>query len=222
MSEDPKKVFGCQDCYEPTGAVLRVTQGHVGHDGAPLMIFGIYGPEVDGDKIHGKTVRMGPGSVEMLAMFIADYLGTKGLPISQPHWFMETKAGGALARVDGRVRVVARTMMPGGPVKWAAQRVVDGKGDALVRDSKKRIRYFPTPKEAAEFADQYAPMGVNERGVTAVEIEPSVHILWEGLPLCRFTHKVPDEWPEGHTWVSYGHNSGAGATCEHCIEEKDE
>jgi hypothetical protein len=28
-----------------------------------------------------------------------------------------------------------------------------------------------------------------------------LHILLEGLPLCRFTDKVPKDWPEDHKWA---------------------
>ena len=29
----------------------------------------------------------------------------------------------------------------------------------------------------------------------------TVHVLHGGLPLCRFTNKVPRDWPEGHRWM---------------------
>jgi hypothetical protein len=30
----------------------------------------------------------------------------------------------------------------------------------------------------------------------------TVHILYEGLPLCGFSTTVPRDWPEGHRWVT--------------------
>lgn len=220
MSEDPSKVFGARDLYDHR-VVLRVSKGHTGRDGAPLMIFGVHGPG------YGRTVRIGPKEVEALAPFIAEYLGKNLLPILQPHWFLEAEKG--LTRVDGRVRVRPHQLIPGAPVKWAAEKKVTDDQDwpavyVLLRDSKDRIRYFPTAVEAAEFADQYAPLGLVDRGVQAVEIKPACHILWEGLPLCRFTHKVPGEWPEGHTWVSKMQWKAAPeeSLCELCKDELEE
>lgn len=47
--------------------------------------------------------------------------------------------------------------------------------------------------------------------------EPSrVHVLYHGLPLCRFSELVPGEWPEGHRWISITEHQFA--TCQTCIE----
>lgn len=47
------------------------------------------------------------------------------------------------------------------------------------------------------------------------EFDPvAVHVLHHGLPLCRFTAKVPAEWPERHKWV--GMNESDDANCPIC------
>lgn len=53
-------------------------------------------------------------------------------------------------------------------------------------------------------------------GVSSTEHPKVVHVLEHGLPLCRFTSKVPAEWPEGHAWVERGGWS-LYATCEDCL-----
>jgi hypothetical protein len=47
-----------------------------------------------------------------------------------------------------------------------------------------------------------------------VAVEPAVHILAEGYPLCGFNLNVPGQWPAGHRWVRRGE---AGATCRACL-----
>ena len=42
-----------------------------------------------------------------------------------------------------------------------------------------------------------------------------VHILHHGFALCRFSDKLPGDWPEGHRWV--GADEAAYATCGGCI-----
>jgi len=42
-----------------------------------------------------------------------------------------------------------------------------------------------------------------------------VHILWHGLPMCGFTTEIPEDWPEGHKWVSRLEREDA--TCENCL-----
>lgn len=45
--------------------------------------------------------------------------------------------------------------------------------------------------------------------------ERTVHILFNGLPLCGFSNELPGRWPEGHWWVR---TEQAGlATCTGCI-----
>lgn len=47
--------------------------------------------------------------------------------------------------------------------------------------------------------------------------EPStVHVLYHGRPLCRFSELVPGEWPAGNTWLALGQHEFA--TCPVCIE----
>lgn len=29
-----------------------------------------------------------------------------------------------------------------------------------------------------------------------------LHVLYWGLPLCRFSYRAPSAWPKGHRWVS--------------------
>src|SRR5215831_6842276 len=45
-------------------------------------------------------------------------------------------------------------------------------------------------------------------------LKPKVHILQYGLPLCRFTSKVPYEWPEGHKWVGLGETKDVPNLCK--------
>lgn len=49
-------------------------------------------------------------------------------------------------------------------------------------------------------------------------MKPKVHILSRGLPRCRFSTKVPRDWPKGHKWVSDA--DADQATCQACLEEK--
>lgn len=45
----------------------------------------------------------------------------------------------------------------------------------------------------------------------------TVHILFQGLPRCRFSTQVPRDWPEGHKWVS---DADADlATCHGCLQD---
>ena len=52
-------------------------------------------------------------------------------------------------------------------------------------------------------------------------LEPAVHILSEGLPLCNFSPSpFPRDWPEGHTWVGWSDGPArisATATCAPCL-----
>lgn len=48
-------------------------------------------------------------------------------------------------------------------------------------------------------------------------IRTVIHILFEGLSLCRFTTEVPGKWPEGHKWVSPVHDAAEAATCRKCL-----
>jgi hypothetical protein len=55
-------------------------------------------------------------------------------------------------------------------------------------------------------------------GLKDTTLEPEkVHILHEGLPLCRFTQDVPADWPQGHKWVS---KTEPGANCQACLIER--
>lgn len=51
--------------------------------------------------------------------------------------------------------------------------------------------------------------------ILRAKYEPAIHILRHGLPLCRFTERVPKDWPEGHTWVD--ETQVETATCAPCI-----
>ena len=42
-----------------------------------------------------------------------------------------------------------------------------------------------------------------------------VHVLWEGLPLCRFQMGFPKDWPEGHKWTRL-ETWRVEATCSEC------
>ena len=44
----------------------------------------------------------------------------------------------------------------------------------------------------------------------------TVHILREGLPLCRFNLEVPGRWPEGHKWS----DAVWDCTCSGCATEQ--
>lgn len=44
----------------------------------------------------------------------------------------------------------------------------------------------------------------------------TVHVLLSGLPLCRFSLKLPIDWPPGHKWVSL-HNPEM-ANCAGCLK----
>lgn len=45
---------------------------------------------------------------------------------------------------------------------------------------------------------------LNDESMMTNEPEQRIHILRHGLPLCRFTNRIPfpGYWPEGHFWVS--------------------
>jgi hypothetical protein len=45
---------------------------------------------------------------------------------------------------------------------------------------------------------------------------PITHALSAGLPLCRFTTKVPRDWPPGNDWV--GPDDYARVTCPKCLK----
>jgi hypothetical protein len=52
----------------------------------------------------------------------------------------------------------------------------------------------------------------------------TIHLLWHGQALCRFSTEVPGRWPEGHVWV--GKNDWQGVKlgkdqrfCAGCVEE---
>lgn len=47
----------------------------------------------------------------------------------------------------------------------------------------------------------------------------TVHILYQGLPRCRFSTEVPRDWPEGHQWVSDA--DADQATCQECLREAE-
>jgi hypothetical protein len=52
-------------------------------------------------------------------------------------------------------------------------------------------------------------------GEPAVSLPPAIHILLRGLPLCDFSHDVPQLWPTGHKWVSV--EDIHLATCPRCV-----
>ena len=52
-----------------------------------------------------------------------------------------------------------------------------------------------------------------------VEAAPTVHALWHGFALCRFTNDVPGLWPEGHYWLSAADPDPTGINCPGCLEE---
>lgn len=48
-------------------------------------------------------------------------------------------------------------------------------------------------------------------------MKPTVHILYQGLPRCRFSTDVPRDWPDRHKWVS---DADADlATCPDCLRQ---
>jgi len=48
---------------------------------------------------------------------------------------------------------------------------------------------------------------------------PIVHILKGGFPLCGFSLKLPEHWPDEHKWISYLDKEVHKATCEDCKKE---
>ena len=53
-----------------------------------------------------------------------------------------------------------------------------------------------------------------------MEGEAAVHVLWHGLPLCKFSREMPRFWPEGHRWV-HPWDADKLATCRQCMEVLD-
>ena len=58
----------------------------------------------------------------------------------------------------------------------------------------------------------------------------TVHVLFEGLPICRFTSELPDKWPAGHRWISidaraplrnHGNVGENPVMCTACAAERD-
>jgi hypothetical protein len=47
-----------------------------------------------------------------------------------------------------------------------------------------------------------------------IQVPLTVHALFQGFPLCRFTTQVPAKWPEGHRWV-YPSDEGL-INCQGC------
>lgn len=62
-----------------------------------------------------------------------------------------------------------------------------------------------------------------EGGCSCLRYQPDrVHVLREGLALCRFSLIPPGRWPEGHKWISAHPNSGDDQqrlNCEGCRTE---
>jgi hypothetical protein len=44
-----------------------------------------------------------------------------------------------------------------------------------------------------------------------------VHLLWYGLPLCRFNTGLPSNWPEGHRWVGLNDDDKTPVNCPECV-----
>ena len=92
------------------------------------------------------------------------------------------------------------------------------------------IRFFGAVEDAVEFAEKHS-VNLSDRDVKTKpmkKIKPMVHILWEKEPLCGFTERPTQEWPQGQTWVgkirwrNISRNplpEDGGATCKLCIEE---
>jgi hypothetical protein len=53
-----------------------------------------------------------------------------------------------------------------------------------------------------------------------VEEVPTLHALWHGFPLCRFSLVPPGLWPKGHWWVRAADaDAPMIINCEGCREE---
>ena len=50
---------------------------------------------------------------------------------------------------------------------------------------------------------------------------PTVHALWHGFPLCRFSLSVPASWPDNHFWISAADADPSEVTCRRCREEME-
>ena len=51
--------------------------------------------------------------------------------------------------------------------------------------------------------------------LAAVGVNLTVHLLDEGLPLCRFSTEVPGRWPHGHLWTYV--DDYENANCAACL-----
>lgn len=66
--------------------------------------------------------------------------------------------------------------------------------------------------------DMYAPSGQLEHKADC--LDPTwdrkiVHVLKEGLPVCRFTTALPREWPKNMYWVTEAERENA--SCSSCM-----
>ena len=50
-------------------------------------------------------------------------------------------------------------------------------------------------------------------------VEPIVHILRHGFPLCQFTTHPPKDWPENHVWVGLDSGDTDKSNCKKCRNE---
>jgi len=48
----------------------------------------------------------------------------------------------------------------------------------------------------------------------SVETKKTIHVLYQGQPLCGFSPTVPRDWPKGHLWV--GMEDIKDANCSVC------
>ena len=90
-------------------------------------------------------------------------------------------------------------------------------------DSNRVPKHWPPGHTWVTFED---PKGVTckkcieQLGEEVRKIAPAVHILKNGKSCCGFDPlaRVPEDWPEGHTWVPF--DNPRGVTCENCIAWK--
>ncbi len=86
-----------------------------------------------------------------------------------------------------------------------------------------------TPKEAVDGGATWIVVGrpivkANDPVAAAIAINESIaastpccHYLHEGFPLCDFIRVVPEEWPEGHTWIRID-DEETSLTVELCLK----
>ena len=74
-----------------------------------------------------------------------------------------------------------------------------------------------TLAEAGEFCSRLGLDLLAESGDVDLVLEPVVHGLMHGFPLCAFTRELPKDWPQGHVWVRY--DDPENMNCQICIRE---